>query len=249
MAVATFDVIVETKNFEEKLSRLERLQLPFARSLAANTAAFETMGTLRAALPLIFDRPTPFTVRGVGYRKGNKLSPAAEVFLSGDASKGTPPTDYLAHQIAGGRRKAKRGERVLQRARILTANEGYVPAAVKLDRYGNVPARIIVQILSQIRAFGEEGFSANQTDASKRRSAKKNRRKYFLVSRAGEGLPRGVYERYGPGLRNIKPVLLFVPLPTYQKRFDFPQLARDELRRRFVLAWPNALRRALASAR
>lgn len=247
--MARIDVIVATKPFEERLTELERQQLPFARSLAANQAAFETMGTVREAMPLFIDQPTSFTVRGVLYRKGNKQSPVAEVYLTGDAAKGTPPSKYLT-VTRGGVRGQRRSERVLGRAGILSDDEGWVPGNwLKKNRHGNqLTGGAVVRILSQIKAFGEEGFQANVTARSRARAARQGRRQRYFVSRGGR-LPRGVWERYGPGGRGVRPVMLFVKLPSYEKSFDFVSITSRELRQRFLREWPNAFRRAVRTAR
>jgi hypothetical protein len=245
--VASISVVIDTKGLERKLTRLERQQLPFARSLAANQAAFETMNTLRTAASLIVDNPTPFTVAGIRYRRGNKESPAAEIYLSGDAAKGTAPAKYLT--IArGGRRGQRRSERLLARSGLIEPNEGWVPAAgLKLNRFGNPSPAKIIQALSGIKAFGEQGFSGNLTARSRARGRARGRAEFFFSR--GDRLARGIWERYGPGRKQVRPLLLIIPLPTYSKEFDFVTLAIGEARRRFVAAWPAALRRALTTAR
>jgi hypothetical protein len=270
--MAAFNVVIDTKVFEQRLTKLEREQLPFARSLAANQAVFETRAVLQRAMPLFLDEPTPFTVSGVRYKKGTKDSPAAEIYISDDAAKGTSPKQYLQALIRGQRRRQKRSERVLARAGLISDDEGWVPAtrtspnppAIRLNRYGNVTGGKITEILSGIRAFGEEGFQANITATSRARGKKRRRAEYF-VSRGGK-LPRGIYQRFGRRSkarhkyntlpagrpvtgRQIRPVLLFVKLPVYSKQFDFYGIAEKEGRRRFLQAWPAALRRALATAR
>ena len=264
-AMATFDVVIDTRVLDRKLTQLELEQLPFARSLAANQAAFETMGVMRRAMPLFIDEPTSFTVSGVRYRKGTKESPAAEIYLSGDAAKGTAPSKYLT-VTRGGQRGQRRSERVLQRAGLLSADEGWVPGKwLKKNRYGNqLTGARLTQILSSVKAFGEEGFSANVTARSKATKRGRSRTEYF-VSR-GTHMPRGIWERHGtrgrakhkykslpagrPRVqRGLRPVMLFVKLPRYSKTFDFVALASAEARRRFVRAWPGALARALRTAR
>lgn len=247
--MARIDVVIDTTGLVEHLNELEKKQLPFARSLAANEAAYGGMQTLRRLSPLIIDQPTPFTVRAIRYERGTKASPAAAVVLSGDAAKGTPPAKYLTI-TRGGTRGQRRSERVLERAGLISADEGWVPGNwLKKNRFGNqLTGGQVVRILSQIKAFGEQGFSANMTQRSKARAVKRGDKPRYFLSR-GDHLPRGVWERYGPGRRGVRPVMLFVKLPTYSKTFDFVSIAQSELRRRFVLAWPGALRRALATAR
>lgn len=241
-------MVVDTTVLEKRMTRLARQQLPYARSLAANQAAFETRPVIQKAMPLYMDNPTPHTIRGVLYRKGNKQLPAAEVYINDFVGKGTPPVKYLRPLIKGGQRNQKRSERVLQRAGFITQGEGWVPAAVRRDSRGNVSGGRITQILSGVKAFTAAGSDQNISAASRGRGRRQGRSEYF-VARGSDRLRRGVWERYGRGRRKIRPVLLFVPLPTYSRQFPFYEIAGRELRRRFARAWPNALRRALRTAR
>lgn len=262
--MTSFNVVIDTSVAQRRLTKIERDQLPFARLLASNQAAFETMQTMRKSLDLFFDRPTPWLrARTILYQKGTKESPSALLYIPADPDKGAAPTDVLAHHIFGGQRALKRGEKQLVRAGLISTDEIVVPAqGMQLDQYGNVPGRTMVQILSQIRAFTEAGFQANVTARSRLRN--RNTGQYFWSR--GDVLPRGVWKRKGvvhkaahpyrqfragrttlP--RGVVPVLLVVKAPTYPKRFDFPRLAATEARRRFLAAWPAALARAVRTAR
>src|SRR5690606_25274024 len=108
--------------------------------------------------------------------------------------KGTPPVDVLGHHVFGGQRVAKRSEKQLQRAGLISANERVVPGdGMRLNRYGNVPPAEMVRILSAIRAFAEVGSAANITARSRARNP--GRDQYFWSD--GTHLPRGVYRRVG----------------------------------------------------
>lgn len=246
--MAQFAVVVDTRALERRLTALEREQLPFARSLAANQAAFETRQTVQRAMPLFLDNPTPYVVRSVLVQRGDKRRPAADVYINDFAGKGVPPNKILRPVVRGVRRGQRPSERLLSRAGFITGGEGWVPAAVRRNRYGNVSQGQIVQILSGLRAFGEVGFQANLTGRSRAAGRRRGRSEYF-VARGSDHLRRGVWERYGPGRRRIRPVLLFIDLPVYPRRFDFTRIAGDEARRRYVAAFPAALRRALRTAR
>src|SRR5690606_21955104 len=113
--------------------------------------------------------PTPWLrSRAILYKKGTKQSPAAELYIPESPDKGTAPTDVLSHHIFSGPRVAKRSERRLMRAGLMSANERLVPGdGLKLDPYGNVPASTMVQILSAIRGFAEVGSAANITARSR----------------------------------------------------------------------------------
>lgn len=262
--MTSFNVVIDTSVAQRRLTKIERDQLPFARLLASNQAAFETMQTMRKSLDLFFDRPTPWLrTRTILYHKGTKESPSALLYIPADPDKGAAPTDVLAHHIFGGQRALKRSEKQLVRAGLISEDEIIVPAqGLQLDQYGNVPGRTMVQILSQIRAFTEAGFQANQTARSRRRN--QSREQYFWSR--GDVLPRGVWKRHGVSYkapyarkehragrlilpRNVMPVLLVVKAPNYPKRFDFPRLVATEARRRFLAAWPAALARAVRTAK
>lgn len=238
--MASFNFVIDTKGLEAKLTKLERQVLPAARVRAMNDVAFQARGTIQKLLPLVFNQPTGFTTRSALYRKATLQAPVAEVFIRDDAAKGTPPSKYLQPQVRGGQRRQKGAERQLARAGLIGRDEGWVPGrAMKLNRYGNVPSGKIVQMLSQIRAFGEQGYQANVTA----RSRSKAKGKYFVPNPATRNrLPRGVYERYGPKGRRIRPAMLFVKLPSYQRRLDFRGAVTQDINRRM----PESFRRALA---
>lgn len=113
-------VKTNTKELLKDVSSLFNKQIPFATSMAINNTAFGLRGWEMAQMPALLDRPTPFTLRGVRVKKGNKREPTAFVFL-------TEIVDgYLKHQIHGGQRIAKRG-------RVLPAR------GTKTNSYGNLP--------------------------------------------------------------------------------------------------------------
>src|SRR5690606_33547798 len=110
--------------------------------------------------------------------KGTKESPAALLYIPSNPDKGAAPTDVLGHHIFGVERVAKRSERQLMRAGLISPNERVVPGeGMRLNQYGNIPSSTMIQILSAIRAFTEAGFQANITERSKGRN--KNRAQYF----------------------------------------------------------------------
>jgi len=84
-----------------------------------------------------------------------------------------------------------------------------------LDGHGNVPGPFIVRMLSDLQAFGEQGYRANRK--GKRRGARKTN--YFFVPRKGSQLKPGVYWHMPGGLLGV--VFVFVSGTSYRKRFDF----------------------------
>lgn len=254
-------------------------QVPYATRIAVNETAQKIQAALQIETKYAFDRPTPFTVKAPMVRYAKKGEVVAQVFLRNEAAKGTPPVKYLQPEVEGGGRRIKRFERRLQvESGVLGPREYAMPAdGAKLDRFGNLAAGEIVQILSQVKGFNDIG--ANETAASKAR-ASASRKRYF-ATRAGQALKPGIYERVGPttsartrriardatkqvraaGLeltvkanrimpRGVRSVLIFTPTaPTFRPRFRFYKIARDVDARVFRKEFDRAMKKAIATAR
>lgn len=244
-------VELDTTRLEKRLTALERRQLPFATQIALNNTAFKTRATVQKALGIYLDRPTPFVVNSILVQKATKDNLVAHIYSREEPFPSKSPADYLKHHARGGRRPRKRSERLLEQLGVLGPNESIVPASgLRLNKYGNVPGSTMVRILSQVKAFQEVGFKANITARSRRRNRNKRRPKYFIPSEGTRNrLPRGIYERYGRGGKQIRPVLLFVPLARYDRIFPFEDIVRQDVRRRYRGEFFKALRRAIRTAR
>ena len=131
------------------------------------------MGDVRKKLPSIFDRPIPFTVSSVRYGKATRSDLRSRVYISDDAPKGLSPRKYLKAEIEGGVRGDKRSERALKAAGLMQSGQQVVPGrGMELDRFGNVPGPTMVRILSRIAAFGQQGYSANASEKTKKKLAR-----------------------------------------------------------------------------
>lgn len=249
-------------------------QVRFAAAGAINDVLFEARLAEQRAIRDVFDRPTPYVVNSVLVRPASADKLAGEVYIDfWGRGKGVPPEKVLAAQVFGGRRRAKRAEVALQRAGLLPQGFGMVPgAAAPLDAYGNVRGPFIVQLLAYFRAFGEQGYRANMTDKRRRQLARRGTTdrgfatvqgvEYFVSRGRGETrgrgawkngqmqhLPRGIWARSGLHGSTVKPVFLFVPLPTYWRRLDFERTAADVVNPGFAPRFHARLQRALATAR
>ncbi|WP_298580589.1 hypothetical protein [uncultured Luteimonas sp.] len=245
-----------------QFSELERSQLPFAVMQASNAVAFELRNTWKATAQRVFDRPTPFTVNAVQYRKATKARPFAEVYIRDEAAKGTPPSKYLLPQVEGGARRPKGMEALLRSSGIgggasLPAGMFAVPGkGVQLDAFGNVPAGQVRQILSQLQAGREAGYVSNESEASRgrrrRRQAKKGTRggNYFVLNKKRGRLLPGIYERLATGFGSaVRSIFVFVRAPRYRQRFDIYGLAQRQWNRLMPFHFNRELAKAIASAR
>lgn len=196
----------------------------------------------------IFDRPTPFTLNSIRKTTASPSNLQARVFLKDDGVRGH--RHYLYPQIEGGTREQKFYETVFTmigvKAGEMQRQDVYIVpgSGAKLDQYGNMSRGQIRQILSALgKAQRTAGYSANRTAASARRKGKRLV-EYFIGRPGGGRLPFGVYMRtkfaFGSA---IKPVLIFVKQPQYQKRFDFYGVAERTVIKEFPALFSKELRR------
>jgi hypothetical protein len=241
--------------FGRTLTELERDQLPYAAMAAANETGFAVREQWAAAMPQVFDRPTPLTQKAVLIRKATKQTGAAEIYIRDEASKGTPPAKYLQAQVAGGERRLKGSEKRLQAGGFLPAGSFAVPGAgAELDAYGNIPGSQMNRILSQLGARFDPYQNETETsrDRRHRREVKKGERRsdYFALRQARGRLAPGVYQRVITGFGSaVRSILRFVSRATYQPRFHIFELAERLYRARYPFEFNRALGKAVETAR
>jgi hypothetical protein len=180
----------------------------------------------------VFDRPTPWALGGLRYQKPTSKRAQVRIWLEEFGGKGNAAAQFLAAEIEGGERKHKRFERALIAKGLMKAGAYAVPGnQAPLDQYGNVPGPFIVRMLSDLQAFGEQGYRANRR--GKRRGAKKTN--YFFVPPRGSNLKPGVYWHMPGGMIGV--AFIFVSRTAYTKRFDFYGIgkrAHDRVAARFM---------------
>lgn len=224
--------------FQRGLNDVGRKQFPFAAARALTRTAKAVHAAEIESMHDVFDRPTRWALNSLYVSPATKSQLQAHVFFREFAPKGTPAVKFLGPEVYGGRRRIKRFERALQAAGKLPKDRAVVPGkAVRLDKYGNMRPGEITRILSALRA---------SPDAMQNRPANK-RTKYF-VGAPGNG-PMGVWERIGRDGRKIVPVLVFIDVPSYEKRLPFFETAirisREVFPREFRTSFENAVRTAL----
>lgn len=242
-----------TSNIDQVAKELARLAEPQRMSKALSTAltraAKAAQQGIQTEMPRVFDRPTPFTVKSVMIQPATAQTLMARVFIRDEATKGTPPVKYLVPQAHGGDRRQKRFERQLAQAGLLPPGMFAVPGeAAKLDAYGNWDRGQIVQVISYLRAFGEQGYKANMSDKRRQAFSRKHGGvEYFVGRQAGGRKTLGIWARYrfGSGTA-IKPIALFVKAPRYKAKFDFAKLAGEIASREVPLQVTRAVDEALA---
>jgi hypothetical protein len=226
------------------LTKLEREQVPYATAVALTRTAKDSQADVAEQMRRVFDRPTPYTLSATYIKPATKQNLRAEVFIKDIAFKATPAIQWLSPQIYGGTRPSKRFEKLLMSRGILPMGMFAIPASgARLDRYGNMSAGQIIQILSALGASRDP--LANRNKAGKRRG-KRRGGEYFAVSRPTKGLAPGVYERIGLGFGSaIRPVLVFAGAPVYTKLLPFYETIERTTATKFQPEFVEAFNRAI----
>ncbi|MDR1276395.1 MAG: hypothetical protein LBL72_08475 [Candidatus Accumulibacter sp.] len=233
-------------------------QTRFAAMRAINAAVREGAEKTKSEMRRVFDRPTPWVVGGVRYKKADKIRLEGAIDLDYWGNKqGVAVDQVLRAEIGGGGRRLKRHEIALQRAGILPRGMAIVPGdAAKKDAFGNMSAGQIVQIIAYFRVFGEQGYKANIDDKGRKRLATDKRKSgqrgfvYFALRAPRGKLPPGIYQRFQSAFGSaIKPVMIFVRAPTYRRRLDFYGVAGKAALAEFDRSFPKFFDEAMKSAK
>lgn len=119
------------------LDALEKHDIPFATALGLTNIAKAVKDDIPDLLERAFDRPTPFTKRGVAIRAATKRRREARVFMKNKQA------EYLRLQAKGGTRRPKR------RALV-------VPSSTRRNKYGNIPRGQVKRLLARSDTFSGE---------------------------------------------------------------------------------------------
>ncbi|RQR00009.1 hypothetical protein DF025_36735, partial [Burkholderia stagnalis] len=95
-------VDADVRALTKSLTRLQKDQLPFAISQALTATAKLAQGAEKAALPEVFDRPTPFTINSVAVKGARKSDLEARVFVKDIAAAYLEPYEFGGdHKLIG----------------------------------------------------------------------------------------------------------------------------------------------------
>ncbi|MEO0624082.1 MAG: hypothetical protein AAF183_17925 [Pseudomonadota bacterium] len=115
-------------------TRHQRSQVPFATSLALNRTAEDAVKNARKRIERAFDRPTPFTKKGVTRTRATKRRLSARVLIKDKQAA------YLQFQERGGTRRPKR------RAIV-------IPQRARTNKYGNLARGAVRKLLARADTF------------------------------------------------------------------------------------------------
>ncbi|WP_287880453.1 hypothetical protein [Acidovorax sp.] len=235
------------KELQATLAGFSDRRMNAAVATALTKTAVDIRQVVRDKLPVIFDRPTGYTLNSMFVKPATAEKLEALMYFKDDratSNAGTPATYYLKPSIDGGVRRIKRFERALQLSGNMPAGWFVVPGAgARLDANGNISKGQIIQILSQLRIQLVAGSNRNMSfDPQKQITAqRKAGGRFFVIQPGTKGAAPGVYQREFTG-RQITPVMLFTKSAIYRRRFDFDDITRREAEQRL----PKALDAAIA---
>lgn len=237
-------------NIDQALRRFGRdaANIPLATAKALTFTAERVRDAERKEMVAIFDRPTPFTLRSLYLRSATPARLEARVFFKESGSR----EHYLLPQVEGGKRDRKRFERFLKNKGLMGPYWHAVPGErAKLDAYGNMNRGQLIQVLSALQAIpdggGRMGYLMNRSIASAKRKRKGKLPSEYFAGRPNPSAPFGVWERVGE--KGLRPILIFVRSPHYQRRFKFYEIAKAVSEREFIPLFERELRRPAPAMR
>lgn len=197
----------------QRLDAFERRQLPFATARALTATAKAAQGRVEQAMGSAFDRPTPFTQKAIAITSATKTRLSAEVFAKPVQAK------YLGLQERGGMRRPKKQALV-------------DPVGVKLNKYGNIPAKALARLKKRKDVFvgtvkGIGGVWQRPARGTRRdgtHGSKGNTQGRAAGFRSGLTL---LMRFAGP--QPVKPHPFFMPAVAEVAKRDFPRRLRDAL--------------------
>lgn len=212
----------------------QQKQVQYATAVALTRTAAVLKRELPAELDRVFDRPTPFTKRGIYLKAARKDDLTAEVGFMDVQAK------YLRLQVEGGTRQP--GPRGIK-----------LPGNVELNAFGNIPKGLTDKLKAAAKS-GELGAAV-----TRRLGVTRDRRKgaapiqLFYGKPSGgrwNDAPVGIWRRVPGKPGKLIPVIVFEDTPArYKKRLDLQRFAAPIVQREFAQQFDRALRDALATAR
>lgn len=227
------------------LQNMEK-QSRFGIAKAITKTAKDVERELKREMAAKTDRPTPFFLKSTFVQPATKQRLMARVGLKDQifGKNGIAAADRFGHHFQGGGRAPKALERYLRRVGLLGNDEFIVPGAgARLDAFGNMSRGQVQQAMSQLR-LGLDPYSWSSDSRRSKRNVKKAGRIFWAHGNTRDGhLKRGAYIDMGPPV-GLRPLLVIVRSPSYQRRFDLPRMAANTIAK----TWKNNLNASLIEA-
>jgi hypothetical protein len=246
-----FTVEIDMRGVTDALDDASSRQVPFLASRLINLLAGDVQTHLKRRLPVVFDRPTPFTERGVFTKASKKTDPVATVYFpESQEESGKALREYIRPGAQGGHRQQKKTEYLLTRMGFLPAGWVTVPGkSMQLDGYGNLSGAYYKQIIRGLFIKNTKGPPKPLPGASRKRADRMGvDAEFFAVtpgvnrlSKGGGWLPPGVWRRSGRRGQHLTQYLKFVRKANYSVRLDVVKEAQIAVTKNLDLRFSEAV--------
>jgi hypothetical protein len=221
------DVSADLKALTKSLSLLEQQQLPFAIAQALTSVARIAQAEEKAAMPEVFDRPTPFTVNSVAVKSARKSDLEARVFIKDIAAAYLEPYEFGGnHKLIG------RGKTWLNpKDRTL------------LNQYGNLSRTALQRLEARPDVFvgSIKTKSGEQIGGVWQRPQNAK-----VIKRAGK---RGVAVRGANTTGHLRLLIRFGDATPVRRHLEFGERAFEAVDANFAREFDKAMAKALATAK
>lgn len=252
----------ELEKMQAKLERIEPRQWPFVVSKALNNSAYQAREYLKSVIPRYVSGPVPYTISAVRYSKASKQVLESVIDWQRGAGRSVSGSRYLAPVVFGGTRGQKGFERALSAKGLIPIGYQVVPTPdAPLDQNGNIPRRVINDVLKAVDAVTPEATRRAYQGVLKRKGAlglitqgsrpPARSQRYFLVKLGTPGLPPGIYERRSFGKLGVgtRRIMAFVSVTHYSQRFPFIEVMTAKAKELFPTELDNAIDYAISTQR
>lgn len=202
---------------------------------ALTQAAFHLRNKMAKEIRDSIKNPIPRTEKAQLF-KVDKKNLSVDFFLNNNAAKGgVSPARYLSPLIRAGGRNNKAMENYFGK-RYFVPNDD-----TPLDSYGNVPGKVVTRILSDVKAFTQDGFNANAAKGKRGVKKRKKQDGFYYVDSARNPKVGVIMRRVG---KDTKPFGVLTPTkPQYEKALDWyyvvekfwPPYIREEIDKRWQM--------------
>ncbi|SOH93363.1 hypothetical protein SAMN06273572_10239 [Monaibacterium marinum] len=216
-----FEITSDLARTMRRLGDIAEKQIPFAAARALTMTAQDIKERTGQKLDRVFDRPTPFTRRGLYIRAARKTQLTAEVGFK------TIQSRYLALQESGGVQSPKR------RAIV-------IPKRMRLNRYGNMTRGAVSKAAGKPDTFVASRAAKATAHLAPGIYQRPKRSKY----RKGGAGNKNRGELKGPQL-----LVAFEGKAKYRPRLGFVQGGKQIAANRLGPNFSHALREAVRTAR
>lgn len=243
---------IQSRHVTDGLDDVAQRQVPFLLAKTLTAVAQDVREHFTKRLPVVFDRPTPFTQRGVFIKRAEKKDLNADVYFpQSQEQAGRAQREYIRPGAEGGRRQQKKTEYLLTRMGWLPPGWVTVPGKkMPLDGYGNLSGAYYKQVIRSLFIKNTKGPPKPLPMAQQKRAARMGVASEFFavapgsnaLAKGGGWLPPGVYKRTGRKGETLTQYLKFVKQATYRVRLDVRREAETAVRANLPQRWKESIK-------